>query len=107
SMDLAELLQQAGPWGQAFEEPRFDGEFELLNQQILSNAHVKCQLQPIGSDLVLDAIAFFVDFNTWPKAEQRLQVVYRLSINEFRGQKKLQLMIEHIQAISVTAAARV
>ncbi len=97
SLTLAELLQQAGPWGQACSEPLFDGEFEILNQQILSNAHVKCQLQPVDSDLVLDAIAFFVDFNTWPKAQHRVRAVYRLNINEFRGQKKLQLLIEHLQ----------
>lgn len=81
--------------GQAFPEPVFDGEFEMVNQQILAQKHVKCSLRPIGSELVLEAIAFFVDFETWPKAAQTVRVVYRLDVNEFRGQKKLQLIMEH------------
>jgi single-stranded-DNA-specific exonuclease len=94
SLELAQTLKDAGPWGQAFPEPLFDGEFEILNQQILAQKHVKCTLRPIGSDLSLEAIAFFVDFETWPKGEQVVHVVYRLDVNEFRGQKKLQLMME-------------
>ncbi len=95
TMELAETLKSAGPWGQAFPEPIFDGQFELLNQQILGEKHVKCSLRPIGSDIAIDAIAFFVDFETWPKAANTVKVIYRLDVNEFRGQKKLQLMIEH------------
>jgi single-stranded-DNA-specific exonuclease len=95
TLDLAQTLKDAGPWGQAFPEPLFDGQFELLNQQILGEKHVKCMLRPIGSEISLDAIAFFVDFETWPKAANSVKVVYRLDVNEFRGQKKLQLMIEH------------
>lgn len=95
SLELAELLKNAGPWGQAFPEPLFDGTFTILNQQILAEKHVKCALQPSGSEKVLDAIAFFVDFETWPKAAQQVRAVYRLDVNEFRGQKKLQLLIEH------------
>ncbi|MFA6037619.1 MAG: single-stranded-DNA-specific exonuclease RecJ [Legionellales bacterium] len=95
SLELAETLKHAGPWGQAFPEPLFDGEFEILNQQILSEKHVKCHLRPIGSDILLEAISFFVDFETWPKGAGNVRAVYRLDVNEFRGQKKLQLMIEH------------
>jgi single-stranded-DNA-specific exonuclease len=95
NLELAETLKSAGPWGQAFPEPIFDGQFELLNQQILSEKHVKCSLRPIGSNITIDAIAFFVDFETWPKGANTVKVVYRLDVNEFRGQKKLQLMIEH------------
>jgi single-stranded-DNA-specific exonuclease len=95
SLELAEVLKNAGPWGQAFPEPLFDGQFEVLNQQILAEKHVKCSVRPIGTEKVLEAIAFFVDFETWPKAAQTVHMVYRLDVNEFRGQKKLQLIIEH------------
>lgn len=94
-LELAETLKKAGPWGQAFPEPLFNGEFDILNQQILSEKHVKCTLRPVGSDQLLEAIAFFVDFETWPKGATRVQVVYRLDVNEFRGIKKLQLLIEY------------
>ncbi len=94
SLELAETLKNAGPWGQAFPEPLFDGEFEVIDQQILAQKHIKCLLRPVNSELVLDAIAFFVNFETWPKAAHRIRAVYRLDVNEFRGQKKLQLMVE-------------
>jgi single-stranded-DNA-specific exonuclease len=95
TLDLAETIKNAGPWGQAFPEPLFDGQFELLNQQILAEKHIKCSLRPLGSALLVEAIAFFVDFETWPKGENTVNVVYRLDVNEFRGQKKLQLIIQH------------
>lgn len=30
SLDIAELIRNGGPWGQAFPEPIFDGKFRLL-----------------------------------------------------------------------------
>jgi single-stranded-DNA-specific exonuclease len=99
TLDLAQVLESAGPWGQGCPAPLFDGVFEILNQQILSEKHVKCGLRPKGSDVLVDAIAFFVDFNTWPKGANEVQVVYRLTVNEFRGLRKLQLLIEHMEIL--------
>ena len=98
SLETAQLLQAAGPWGQAFPEPIFDGHFLLVNQRTVGEKHLKMVLSPPDSpQLALDAIAFFVDAEDWPpQTAQRIQLAYRLDINEFRGRVTLQLMVEHI-----------
>jgi hypothetical protein len=48
----------------------------------------------------LDAIAFNVDLNCWPDASVgQVQLVYRLDINEWRGQRSVQLLVEQVVAI--------
>ena len=98
-MDLptAELLRQGGPWGQHFVEPTFDGDFRILNQKLLGGKHLKMLVEPIDGGLVLDAIAFNVDERRWPDLSvQQAKLVYRLDVNEFRGHRSAQLMVEHI-----------
>lgn len=101
SLELAEQIEQAGPWGQSFPEPCFDGEFLLLQQKIVGVKHLKMVLAPVGSpQQVLDAIAFNVDLETWPDTScSRVQVVYKLTANEFRGQRSVQLMVDHLVPI--------
>ena len=60
SLPIAEMLREAGPWGQAFPEPLFDGKFTLLQQRIVGSKHLKMMLQPINSHVMIDAIAFNV-----------------------------------------------
>ena len=98
-LDLATALRFAGPWGQHFPEPVFDGCFRVVDQRLVGDEHLKLVLQPAGSDALLDAIAFNVDLNTWPDASiQRVQIAYRLNVNEYRGTRALQLVIEHLIA---------
>ncbi|MGF1764497.1 single-stranded-DNA-specific exonuclease RecJ [Aliivibrio kagoshimensis] len=104
SIDTAELIRSSGPWGQAFPEPQFDGEFKVLNQKLVGEKHLKLMLEPIHkgfpSNKMVDAIAFNIDLRRWPDASvQRVNVVYRLDVNEFRGNRSLQLMIENIEAM--------
>src|SRR5690606_18498171 len=40
-LPLARILRDGGPWGQGFPEPLFDGEFEVLNQRLLAEKHLK------------------------------------------------------------------
>ncbi|MBT4257395.1 MAG: single-stranded-DNA-specific exonuclease RecJ, partial [Gammaproteobacteria bacterium] len=93
----AELLR-AGPWGQEFPEPVFDGRFNLLQQRRLGDNHLKMVLSPIDSPQhTIDAIAFSVDDAVWPSEEAReIELVYRLDVNEFRGRQSLQLMVDHV-----------
>jgi single-stranded-DNA-specific exonuclease len=101
SVELAEVLREGGPWGQLFPEPLFDGEFGLLQQRIVGQRHLKLVLMEPGSGLAIDAIWFNIDTALWPDTSvQRVRVVYRLDVNEFRGQRNLQLMVEHLEAIS-------
>lgn len=95
----AELLRDAGPWGQAFPEPSFQGEFEVESARIVGEKHVKFWLRPAGSRTRFDAIAFnLLDGERWrsPPAG-RLRLAYRLDINHWQGERRLQLLIEHVE----------
>jgi single-stranded-DNA-specific exonuclease len=96
-LDLATELRFAGPWGQHFPEPIFDGRFNVVSQRLVGEKHLKLVLAPPGTKTVLDAIAFNVDLDIWPdQSIEQVEVAYRLDVNEFRGQRSLQLMIEHL-----------
>lgn len=100
SMELAEALQQAGPWGQAFPEPVFHGKFRLLQQRLLGEKHLKVVLQASDGKL-LDAIWFNCDYKAWPNPNvQWVELAYQLDINEFRDQQNLQLMVKHMVVAS-------
>ncbi len=101
SLAFAQQLRDAGPWGQAFAEPVFDGEFYILQQRIVGQKHLKLLLSrdKAGRDSI-DAIAFNVDLELWPNQQaEKLNLAYRLDINEFRGQQSVQLMAEYLEAI--------
>jgi single-stranded-DNA-specific exonuclease len=100
SLASAETLRFAGPWGQQFPEPRFDGEFALLEQRLVGERHLKMRLRATPGAEPLDAIAFGVDTERWPDpAVQRLRLVYRLDVNEWRGRRSLQLIVEQLEAL--------
>lgn len=95
-LSIAQELRDAGPWGQGFPAPIFDGVFELVEQRIVGQKHLKMVLKVAGK--LLDAIAFNVDIEAWPNLSvQQLFCVYSLDINEFRGQRNVQLLVEHIE----------
>ena len=101
NLPLAAQLREAGPWGQQFPEPLFDGEFYLVQQRIVGQKHLKLVLALDEShQQLIDAIAFNVDTEAWPNYQaQSLQLAYRLDVNEFRGRQSLQLMVEYLQAL--------
>ena len=95
----AELLESAGPWGQAFPEPLFDGEFQVRGSRIVGERHLKLVLQPHGGTDYLDAIAFGLDNpGEWLRCPA-IRAAYRLDINEFRGNRSLQLRIEYMESL--------
>jgi single-stranded-DNA-specific exonuclease len=99
SLDLAQQLEQGGPWGQAFPEPVFDGEFHLVSQKLVGEKHLKMVLAPAAApDTLVDAIAFNVDRSLWPNSNcRRVLAAYKLSVNEFRGSRNLQLMVDYLE----------
>jgi single-stranded-DNA-specific exonuclease len=99
NLELAELLRQAGPWGQAFPEPVFDGEFEIVQRRIVGENHLKLLLRPVGSALCIDAIAFNQTDMDWQAEPRLLRLAYRLEVNEYRGQRRAQLMVSHLEAV--------
>lgn len=97
-IESAEMLQQAGPFGQGFPEPLFDGEFEVVQSRIVGSKHLKLSLRTPDKARVIDAIAFFVeDPESWLGC-RRLKACYQLDINEFKGNRSLQLRIEYMEA---------
>ncbi|WP_100622887.1 single-stranded-DNA-specific exonuclease RecJ [Candidatus Coxiella mudrowiae] len=102
TLELAELVEQAGPWGQGFPEPVFDGCFKLVNQRVVGQQHLKLILQVPDNNYYLDGIAFHVNLEEWPNFHcEYVHLAYRLDINEFQGRRKLQLLVDHIQAQTV------
>ena len=95
SLSLARTLRDAGPWGQAFEEPLFHGDFKVVSQRILSGKHLKFQLEN-DSGKALEAIAFFQDEEILNTQLDRVQLGYKIDVNFFRDQENLQLMVELI-----------
>lgn len=96
-LDIAELIQNAGPWGQGFPEPLFDGRFTIISQRIVGQKHLKLVLQAPNADEYIDAIAFNVDLAVWPNYNAQAAILaYRMEVNDFNNRKRLQLLVEHL-----------
>lgn len=100
SLDFAQALKAAGPWGQGFPEPIFDGQFRLIQHKVLGGKHLKLVLQSERGGALLDAIMFNVDVSQCPATTTWLRAAYKLDINRFRGKVTLQLLIEAIEVLS-------
>lgn len=88
SLELARLLR-AEVWGQAFPEPAFQGEFQVEQQRVVGEKHLKLRLRQAGNSF--EAMLFF---HAAPLPE-RLHAVYRLDVNEYNGNTTLQLLLNH------------
>lgn len=98
TLEAAQVLRSAGPWGQEFPEPLFDGNFILRDKRVLADKHLKMVLSPESEPgKLIDAIAFNVDADAWPAADaSRIELVFRLDVNEYRNSLNLQLLVERI-----------
>ncbi|MEW8009214.1 MAG: single-stranded-DNA-specific exonuclease RecJ [Candidatus Thiodiazotropha endolucinida] len=96
SLEMAEILRNGGPWGQGFPEPLFEGSFDLQQQRVVGEHHLKLELSSSSSAWTIDAIAFNQPLLSDPGRPIRL--TYRLDVNEFRGKRSPQLIVETIQS---------
>ena len=97
-LELARALRNAGPWGQHFPEPMFHGVFQLVEQRVVGERHLKVTLKTECGSVSLDGIAFGIDREVWPDPSVRwVQLAYKLDLNEFRGRETVQLLITHIE----------
>ncbi len=95
TLEIAQLLRDAGPWGQHFSAPLFDNHFYLTHQHIIGGKHLKMSLSLTPDGPTIDAIAFFVDVEKWPNHRaEKIHAAYRLDVNEYQGKKKVQLLVE-------------
>ena len=98
-LDLAKALRHAGPWGQHFPEPLFNGVFEIIQQRLVGEKHLKLVLKTQCGTRRLDAIAFNIDRELWPNPNVRwVELAYKLDVNVFRERESVQLMISHLAA---------
>ncbi|VAW98920.1 Single-stranded-DNA-specific exonuclease RecJ [hydrothermal vent metagenome] len=97
TLEMAELLQNFAPWGQGFPEPQFDGEFELIQRRIVGEHHLKMVIK--YGELAIDAIAFQTTDHDWPEQVNRVELVYKLNVNEFNGRRSVQFLVEHIKPV--------
>lgn len=95
NLQTAQLIQQAGPWGQQFSEPVFDNVFELLDQRLVGQNHLKMTLVSTKGGEQVDAIAFNVDLKSWPNHRvKHIHAAYKLDINFYQGRTRLQLLVQ-------------
>jgi single-stranded-DNA-specific exonuclease len=100
TIEIADLLQNAATWGQEFPEPLFDGIFDVIQSRIVGQRHLKMVLRKPAGDLVIDAIAFFVDRPEHWLGLRQIKAVYKLDINEFRGIRSVQFIVQYFEKIS-------
>jgi single-stranded-DNA-specific exonuclease len=101
NLRFAKNLRDAGPWGSAFPEPTWNGDFELIEQRTVGENHLKMRLRPVAGGSVIDAIAFN---QAGPAYRGVVQLAYRLDVNEFRGVESPQLIVEQIAALQAGSA---
>ena len=95
TLETARNLTAAGPWGQGFPEPLFQGEFMVVSQRVVGERHLKLVVQIDG--LLLDAIAF----RQAPLAEPGMvELVFHLAENDYREPATLQLIVEHLRSLA-------
>lgn len=96
SVETAQALIDAGPWGQGWSEPLFDGPFGVLERRVVGRDHLKMVLEPVGGGPAIDAIAFGAGRLCHEMLPSPLHVTYRLEVNRWRGQVQPQLNIQHL-----------
>ncbi len=97
-LDVATALSlvEAGPWGQGWPEPLFDGRFHVADRRIVGERHLKLTLTPVGGDQTIDAIAFNAGPLCHESLPDPLHLTYRLEVNRWQGRVSPQLNIQHL-----------
>jgi single-stranded-DNA-specific exonuclease len=93
---LVDALRLAGPWGQGFPEPLFDGEFRVQQWRSVGGRHLKMQLLADGGT-PLPAI----QFGAWTGAPSpaRVRIAYQLDADDWNGRRGVQLLVRQCEAI--------
>jgi single-stranded-DNA-specific exonuclease len=109
ALETASALRGGGPWGQAFPEPSFDGVFMIRSARIVGERHLKMWVEVPRSGRTFDAIAFNyagdTDADSAALAGGSVQLIYRLDINCYEGERRLQLLVDHLLPASQVAIA--
>jgi single-stranded-DNA-specific exonuclease len=98
ALETAYAVRGGGPWGQAFPEPCFDGVFTIRNTRIVGERHLKMWVEVPRTGRSFDAIAFnhIEEPDRFVPPEGAVHLVYRLDVNEYQGERRLQLLVDHV-----------
>ena len=103
TLETAELVRTASPWGQHFPAPLFDGEFRVTAQRVVAHQHLKMTLAPLdgtagsGESGEFDAIVFrYIEPGEDAPPLDTVKAAYQLQVNEFKGKRSLQLLVEYL-----------
>ena len=98
ALATAEALRAGGPWGQAFPEPSFDGVFSVRSARVIADRHAKMWVEVPRSGRSFDAIAFnhLEDGAPFEPPVGPMHLVYRLEVNEYQSERRLQLLVDHL-----------
>ncbi len=105
TLETALSIRDAGPWGQAFPEPSFDGTFTIDNVRVMKEKHLRLRVRPAGEGKVVEAVAFNQAHLLEGRDPAALRLVYRADVNRFRGVSNLQLIVEHMEPVEDFASA--
>lgn len=95
SIDFADQIKGLGPWGHHFPQPQFYGKFTVISVDVLKEKHLKMNLRT-QRGLFVQAIAFNCIDSEWQGLSKKIELVYHLDVNDYRGNRSLQLMVESL-----------
>jgi len=98
NIGFADEIKLAYPWGQQFPEPVFDDAFEVIDYRILKGTHLKFTLRKPQSPMTFEAMAFFQAHQLVDNVRE-IHCAFKLDINEWRGNRNLQLIIDYFEPI--------
>jgi len=101
NVDTAAALREGGPWGSGFPEPSFDGRFGVSDARVVGERQLKLLLKASSGEFV-DAIPFrYLDDSAAvaPRPQQEVELVYRPSLDEYSGARRLQLVSEWLRPL--------
>jgi single-stranded-DNA-specific exonuclease len=100
TLETARAIESGGPWGQAFPEPVFEGEFTVADMRVVGERHLKLWLRLDPASHPIEAIAFGYfdeDGAKRPAAGARARLAYRLQSTSFGGTPRAELLAEHVE----------
>lgn len=90
-------IERAGPWGQAFEPPLFEGEFRVEEARTMGadGEHVRYRVR--AGRQMLTAV-HFKGIDQIRAVGQTLPMTFRMNVNRYKGSESLQLIADHVFA---------
>jgi len=93
---LAQWLRDAGPWGQGFPEPLFDGVFDVLDYRQVGHGHLKLTLRAEHDARPIAAIQFG-GWNSTSPPPSHVRIAYQLEPDDYRDRAGVQLLVRHLE----------